>query len=397
MSGVSMKFFYPYSARSYFWRATLFFVIFIQWRAEADPTMNCPEADYQQVDSEYQESTDYSPVHSDPEFPDPLTDLIDLEATAQHFVLETRKIDIPQFPRAFNPSIVRWMGSYLLSFRIRDPGTCAAPQIGLVWLDDDFQIRSKPQILKFSSPDPCAINKRQDPRLVVIDRQLMIIYNNVIRAPSTPEIRRMVYAEIHLDGHQFYATKPQTILYFEKENPQRSEKNWVPFDYQGFLMLGRSICPHEVLHSSFATDRFQTRSWSSQDVQWDWGVIRGGTPALLVDNEYLAFFHSSINMQTVHSRGKSIQHYFMGAYTFSAHPPFELTRISPQPIVGKNFYKGMQYPTWKPLCVVFPGGFVFDDQYIWIAYGRQDHEIWVVKLDKKELLNYLVDLPRFER
>ena len=95
-------------------------------------------------------------------------------------------------------------------------------------------------------------------------------------------------------------------------------------------------------------------------------------------------------MATLHSKGKIIPHYFMGAYTFSANPPFKITRISREPIIGKNFYHGTSYKTWKPLHVVFPGGFVESDGYIWILYGRQDHEIWVAKLDKQKLFDGLI-------
>lgn len=83
-------------------------------------------------------------------------------------------------------------------------------------------------------------------------------------------------------------------------------------------------------------------------------------------------------------------HYFMGAYLFSEKPPFQMTSISPEPIIGPNFYSGKKHQTWKPLRVVFPGGFVYDDTYIWVVYGRQDHEAWVVKLDREGLINSLI-------
>jgi len=38
----------------------------------------------------------------------PLHALIDLDSMAQDFVLETKKIEIPGYPCAFNPAIVRW-------------------------------------------------------------------------------------------------------------------------------------------------------------------------------------------------------------------------------------------------------------------------------------------------
>lgn len=85
-----------------------------------------------------------------------------------------------------------------------------------------------------------------------------------------------------------------------------------------------------------------------------------------------------------------MQHYFMGAYTFAAQPPFELKRISPAPVIGKNFYNGPKYKTWKPLIVVFPGGIVEEKDHFLVAYGRQDHEIWITKIDKTGLLDSLI-------
>jgi len=79
----------------------------------------------------------------------------------------------------------------------------------------------------------------------------------------------------------------------------------------------------------------------------------------------------------------------MGAYIFGLHPPFTIDRMSPVPIVAKSFYNGVPHKTWKPLLVVFPGGIIVEKDFIWVAYGRQDHESWVVKFDKKKLYKSL--------
>jgi len=80
----------------------------------------------------------------------------------------------------------------------------------------------------------------------------------------------------------------------------------------------------------------------------------------------------------------------MGAYTYSSTPPFTITRVSKEPIIGKGFYSGMSYKHyWKPVKVVFPCGYVFDEKYIWVLYGRDDYENWVVKLDRARLLKSL--------
>ena len=41
---------------------------------------------------------------------------------------------------------------------------------------------------------------------------------------------------------------------------------------------------------------------------------------------------------------------------------------------------------------VFPAGILIDNDFIWISYGRQDHEIWIAKLDKKALIESLTPL-----
>jgi len=79
----------------------------------------------------------------------------------------------------------------------------------------------------------------------------------------------------------------------------------------------------------------------------------------------------------------------MGAYLFEPNPPFNITHVSPNPIVYNDFYKGKRYRTWKPLHVIFPAGIIDNKDYIWVSYGKQDHECWVVKFDKKKLLNSL--------
>ncbi len=95
-------------------------------------------------------------------------------------------------------------------------------------------------------------------------------------------------------------------------------------------------------------------------------------------------------MATAQSQGKSIKHYFFGAYTFDSCPPFSISGVSSSPIVGKDFYSGPEYKTVKPLRVVLPCGFVFYDHYVWVVYGKQDHEVWVAKLCKKGLYASLV-------
>jgi predicted GH43/DUF377 family glycosyl hydrolase len=183
---------------------------------------------------------------------------------------------------------------------------------------------------------------------------------------------------------------PECITEFDNAGFKKTEKNWAPFDYQGHLCFEYSLLPHQVLWSIPGTGSCETVGMTAGSIKWDWGQLRGGTPAIRIGDEYLGFFHSSIALKTKHSGGKKITHYFMGAYTFAKDPPFPITAISPRPIVTKGFYTGQNYATWKPLFVVFPAGYIFDESHIWVSYGRQDHEIWIAKIDKKGLLDSLI-------
>ncbi len=342
------------------------------------------------------------------------SDFIDLEKEMMDdFVLETKKIEIPGYPDAFNPSIIRWNSSLLLSFRlgksrdfnpedqnqvlmsfrIRDPISGSTNGIGLVILDEDFNLKSSPQVLDIPHTNPEFALRQQDPRLVAIGERLFIVYSNMIEGSCLPEIRRMFFAELFYNGEEFYTGVPECIVKFDGESESRWQKNWVPFDYEGELYLAYSLVPHKILKPIVGTGSCETAASSLGLIKWKWGVLRGGTQALLDEGEYLSFFHSSIPLKSAHSEGKQITHYFMGAYTFSSKPPFEIKRISPKPIVGKDFYHGPAHKTWKPLRCVFPCGFVADNDYVWVAYGRQDHEVWVAKMDKKRLKESLVQIP----
>lgn len=330
---------------------------------------------------------------------------VNLEDRTQDFVLETKRLELPGHPYAFNPSIVRWRGSLVMSFRELPLPEEAFPcpiqsssisQIGIVFLFDDFSLDGTPKILDIpgSMVDGKKEGRSEDARLVVVDGKLYIVYSDNLNEEVTEGGFRMHVAEVDYDGQQFSLKNWEAIHHFPEESPIKREKNWVPFDYFGNFLFAYYIDPHTILYpyldgSESAVEVFSTK----QDISWNWGELRGGTPALRCGSEYLAFFHSTIDIATDHSNGEVMPHYFMGAYTFQKYPPFSLTAISPEPIIGKNFYEGEIYTYyWKPVRAIFPCGYIMDGDYIWVSYGRQDHEIWLVKLDKKGLLNSLIPL-----
>lgn len=325
--------------------------------------------------------------------------LIDLEDGAQDFVLENKKIDIPGYSVPFNPSIIRWRGKLLLSFRIiPDIANTYNGEIGLVFLNEDFEAISDPQLICLRDEYAIAPCRAEDARLITIDDRLFMVYDDNAEVKLSKGGFRLYLTELYYDGEHFIADNMECLTQYEGESREIREKAWVPFNYQDKLLLAYSILPHKIFYPRWdGSGICDTVALSQGANKWDWGILRGGTPGFLENNEYLAFFHSSKNIATVHSNGDSILHYFMGAYTFSKDPPFAITAMSPEPIVGKNFYHGISYKGyWKPVCCIFPCGYVSDENFIWIAYGRDDHECWIAKIDKPKLLQSLVPVEKSE-
>jgi predicted GH43/DUF377 family glycosyl hydrolase len=318
--------------------------------------------------------------------------LIDLQTKVQDFVLETKRIEVPGYPHAFNPSVVRWQGALWLSFRtIPDPRQSFTSYLGLIELDEEFRPVGQPQLLLTRFPFSQAPSRAEDARLLTVGESLYIVYSDNEDAEISRGGFRMYVAELEYRNGLFYLEQSEKLVRFEGEDAAVREKNWVPFDYKGTLLLAYSLQPHRILCPLRGTGACETVATSASGAPWEWGILRGGTAAVRCGSEYLAFFHSSLPMASVHSAGKQIVHYFMGAYTFQAEPPFAITRMSPEPIVGPGFYKGAYYPPyWKTVRVVFPGGILMDDAHVWVVYGREDHECWVMKLDKARLLSSLL-------
>lgn len=322
--------------------------------------------------------------------------LRNLEEPPSSFILETKRLEIPGFPDAFNPSIIPWKDHFLLSFRFRDRVTGSTNKIGLIETTLAFDLsKETPFILEIRQSDPLLKEAVEDARLIMVGDELYVVYNNFAWTPTEPN-RRVYIGRLAYQDNAFHLLETFPLLSFEGSIDARKEKNWSPFLWNNSLYLIYSLMPHKILKPILGTNSCITEASSDSTIVWPWGTPRGGTQAWLVEGEYLSFFHSVKSMKTVHSEGKEMPHYFMGAYTFASHPPFNITRVSPKPILGKNFYTGPAYQTWKPLRALFPGGFIADDQWIWVFYGRQDHEMWVVKLDKKGLYESLLPVSSLD-
>ena len=198
---------------------------------------------------------------------------VDLTTYYQDFILEEKQIIIPEFPGAFNASIVRWQNKFLMCFRVRDSNMISTFEIGVVWLDNHFNPISTPSILEIRQ-DPSSYSQNQDPRLIVVHERLYIIYSNFINIDAITT-RRMFLAEIQQENETFFITKPQCLHPFEGAS-KRWEKNWVPFVYENNLLLAHKLSPHHIVRPSLATGACTTESVTYSFIDWKWGELRGG-------------------------------------------------------------------------------------------------------------------------
>ncbi|MFI0434863.1 MAG: hypothetical protein ACH350_03920 [Parachlamydiaceae bacterium] len=311
---------------------------------------------------------------------------------SQDIVTSIKKIILPEFPYAHNPSLVDTDEGLLLSFRyVPDLLAPWISYIGVVFLNEDFEPISKPQLLNTRVGNPLIPSQSEDARLISYQGNLYVLYNDnhTLVNPTFEHRRDMYIARLFYQDQQFTLSEPLKLYHHEKYYSQKWQKNWVPFVWDDALLLSYSLRPHEVLYPDLTSGRsipFVISEFGNQKWEWKWGQLRGGTPALLVDDEYLAFFHSSIVTSSTASKGKAIHHYYMGAYTFSHEPPFHITQITSSPIIADGFYTSSNLPKQ----VIFPGGFIIRNGYYAVAYGKNDQEVWVAIINRKKLKKVLV-------
>ena len=144
----------------------------------------------------------------------------DLEEITQDFVIKTKKITIPECPHAFNASITKWKGRWLMSFRnMIEENTClnyspassnsfssdpssssdSASNLGLIWLDEEFNPIGNPQFITLDHPNKKRDILTEDARLIVKDESLFIIYSGNKEMSLSNEHFRVYVAKLDHD------------------------------------------------------------------------------------------------------------------------------------------------------------------------------------------------------
>jgi len=311
-------------------------------------------------------------------------------------VLAVKEVNIRNMTAPYNPSLIESSSGYDLYFRydVINPKLEHAPfssRIGVVPLNHQFEQRDR-EFTRIQLQSEYA----DDPRVIMIGDKLYLFCNRLDE--NYPKCRFMCAANI---DRNTYTVNYSTTL---DMNLHWVEKNWSPFEYIGKdkkprLFLEYRINPRKLLelpNPQFnelknvtvpAEAAYLSLTWSGK-----WGEISGGAPAKNIGGEYLGFFHSWFTDEN------RLVWYVMGAYTFNAAPPFNLTGISKYPILFKGIYETPFINTASiDKRVIFPSGFVVENQddreLIHLACGENDCSVKIVTLDKEQLLKSML---RFE-
>lgn len=312
-------------------------------------------------------------------------------------LLAVRNITIPGYPYSYNPSIVEEKNGFHLAFRF-DVKLANLPHkrkflsyIGMIALDKDFHPKGYPRILNTSS------EFSEDPRCIYVGDKCYLIFNDCSDYSLTKDFRSMRVAQIDLSRY-----KLETIHNLDIQM-QPIEKNWIPFAVQDQqeikLFLSYTINPHKILKLFNLNENklehlpLDSMSWVNNPWEKKWGNLRGGTPAILIDDEYLAFFHSNFIDQKT-----KLSWYVMGAYTFASSPPFQLKSISPYPILFQGIYQTTIRNDLSYLRCIFPSGIIYtkegEREVVYVACGENDKAIKILTFDKKKLLSGLIPINK---
>lgn len=292
--------------------------------------------------------------------------------------LNEKKVKVT--PQAFfNGSIVGFKQKIYFCCRADQPPWFKNIRLIFCELDEDFvPIEKTIRFLEVGSNlDDKGKNGQfhvEDPRLFVCGGQLHIVYGDGYE----------VYHATFNDKLKINKWKNITNFSVRIDEHDGREKNWAPFDYEGLPHFIYSDNPR-VIWNPYR----QQATISGQALSWNYGTIRGGSPAIPYQGKYITFFHSARN--TTESGWSDGRLYYMGAYVFESKPPFRVTHITKEPLIrGEELYNNPQHPGL--ILVVFPAGVIESNDSFFVSMGINDACTGVLRIGKRPLQQALVPL-----
>ena len=270
----------------------------------------------------------------------------------------------------FNGSICRTSnGKMIFAFRADQKPWWKSIRVGICELNDKLQpLAGTEQYLALKADNPFHV---EDPRLISVGDRVFVSYTDG---------KEMYHSEICQDTLMVKENFGKiTSFHVTSASPERRDKNFVPFEYNGRVLYSYSDAPRVIIETNGVNDVYIP----GQSAEWEFGHVRGGTPAVKWGNDFVSFFHSSYIVNQVNSLiGQRV--YYMGAYTFSCTPPFSLKKITRVPLMkGVQSRENTERPTYS--FVVFPAGVVQEADHFIVSYGVNDLTTRAIRISKTTL------------
>jgi predicted GH43/DUF377 family glycosyl hydrolase len=293
-----------------------------------------------------------------------------------------------------NPALEHWQGRTFFTWR---KGMYDSP-INYAWFNQQWLSVGgkviKPSasaflqsIINITIAEHTFNHLQEDPRLLARhDGSLTIVYSAKESLFKPP---KQCYCHLTLDSKNQVLVSDSVLLDGHSLDP--NQKNWIPFEHSEELYFIQTVNPLHILRHTTTDDQrvgqLTTVHHARTEIHLPWmkeygPQIRGGTPAVLVNGYYLAFFHTVGQLQPKNT----LRTYFMGAITFCPTPPFSIHAISTHPILQENFYEGPWVEPRRTDYVMFAIGLLKeDDKHILISFGHQDKHAYLARFHIQEL------------
>ena len=231
-----------------------------------------------------------------------------------------------------------------------------------------------------------------DPRMIIYNDSYIEIYFAYVLAGY--EYQKVSVVELRYLDHLSLINVTYMIQpIYDKHLFHRSrEKNWIPFDYNNETLLIQSINPFRVIKMiGYGTPSIKAEIFSvthPKYIHYLPGGIRGGSNAIFLPdlNVYLAFYHTKCILL-----GNPLDTYTMGAYTFSASPPFRLLSMSISPIMHPDFYTGPWISRFIDYAV-YPTHLTLSGDDLLMSFGVHDRQGYLSRFSLKRLLETLAPI-----
>lgn len=232
---------------------------------------------------------------------------------------------------------------------------------------------------------PQALTWFADPRLYRLGGRLFLHWNSGWHEPRNHQFL------VELDAASLAPIgSPRELVLSVARQP--IEKNWVLWG-DGPFRATYSPCPHRVLDLSLEGDGdilckpLVDHPWPDRLYERRFGRLRGGTPPQRKGDLYFALCHS---MTGTPEPGCD---YHPAAYAFSAEPPYE-PRMVPHRSLPLPMPPPRKFPSLNRAVarVVYPSGFVRNDDHWLVSYGMNDERCAIARLSDAQLLGSVIPM-----